>query len=458
MRVARHIDGLHVARVKARVEHAGAHRGGRGVEVLHLLGHVAHVAHGLGQLHGLFHGGPGVRANKVGHHVLLKARRARGFLKASAKRVVDGSRRLAHGGKHRVAHMLGRQAQLARDMVADKLVQELVRFVGQCVVKAHAASHKDLLDAGQLSQVTQQIGVGVLLNHHVAAQLGPHAALVRAHAVLCLLVTGRAPKVCGRPAHVGDVALEVGVMRQGAGLFHDRVVASHLHNAPLVVRDGAKTALAKAAAVSRDGEAHLVKVKGRHAARLVVVGVPGAGIGQLVDGVQLGRGQGCRGRVLHNVEVVGLIGLDQAMCRDRVHVLVLHGKALRVVLTVFSQLLERGEKLVVIHLAQVLGLIDRARDPAHLVDRQTRVQRLCHLDDGLLAHAVEEKVGARVHQNRALKAVRPVVVVGQAPKARLDAAQDNGGVLKCPANEVRVDNDGAVGARTHVAAWRVEVL
>ena len=247
-------------------------------------------------------------------------------------------------------------------------------------------------------------------------------------------------------------------MRQGAGLFHDRVVASHLHNAPLVVRDGAKTALAKAAAVSRDGEAHLVKVKGRHAARLVVVGVPGAGVGQLVDGVQLGRGQGRRGRVLHNVEVVGLIRLDQAMRRDRVHVLVLHGKALRVVLTVFSQLLERGEKLVVIHLAQVLGLIDRARDPAHLIDRQARVQRLCHLDDGLLAHAVEEKVGARVHQNRALKAVRPVVVVGQAPKARLDAAQDNGGVLKCPANEVRVDHDGAVGARTHVAAWRVEVL
>ena len=56
VRVARHVDRLHGARVHAGVVHAGRHGGRRRVEVLHLLGHVAHVAHGLGKVHGFLHG------------------------------------------------------------------------------------------------------------------------------------------------------------------------------------------------------------------------------------------------------------------------------------------------------------------------------------------------------------------------------------------------------------------
>ena len=55
VRVARHIDRLHGARVHAGVVHARRHGGRRGVEVLHLFGHVAHVAHGLGKVHGFLH-------------------------------------------------------------------------------------------------------------------------------------------------------------------------------------------------------------------------------------------------------------------------------------------------------------------------------------------------------------------------------------------------------------------
>ena len=56
VRVARHVDRLHGTRIHAGVVHARRHGGRGGVEVLHLLGHVAHVAHGLGKVHGFLHG------------------------------------------------------------------------------------------------------------------------------------------------------------------------------------------------------------------------------------------------------------------------------------------------------------------------------------------------------------------------------------------------------------------
>ena len=60
VRVACHIDRLHGAWVHAGVVHAGRHGGRRGVEVLHLLGHIAHVAHGLGKVHSFLHGRAGM--------------------------------------------------------------------------------------------------------------------------------------------------------------------------------------------------------------------------------------------------------------------------------------------------------------------------------------------------------------------------------------------------------------
>ena len=64
----------------------------------------------------------------------------------------------------------------------------------------------------------------------------------------------------------------------------------------------------------------------------------------------------------------------------------------------------------------------------------------------MLAHAVDEDVGARVEQYRALELVLPVVVVSQAAQACLDAADDDGSVLERLTDEVAVDRDGTIGA------------
>ena len=75
----------------------------------------------------------------------------------------------------------------------------------------------------------------------------------------------------------------------------------------------------------------------------------------------------------------------------------------------------------------------------------------------MLAHAVDQKVRAGVEKDGALEFIRPVIVVGQAAQARLDASDDEGRVLVGAADQVAVDRDRVVGARARDAAGGVGV-
>lgn len=133
------------------------------------------------------------------------------------------------------------------------------------------------------------------------------------------------------------------------------------------------------------------------------------------------------------------------MAGDGVHILLLHVKAARVVELVGGKIVPAGQQVVVVDLVERVGAVDGAVDIGNLVDGQSRVERVGDLDNRVLAHAVDEDVGARVEQHRALELVLPVVVVGQATQACLDATDNDGGVLKRLADEVAVDRDGAIG-------------
>ena len=55
MGVRRHIDLFHGPGIQPRIVHASRDRGGRRVEILHLLRHVPQVSQVFRQLHGLLH-------------------------------------------------------------------------------------------------------------------------------------------------------------------------------------------------------------------------------------------------------------------------------------------------------------------------------------------------------------------------------------------------------------------
>lgn len=184
--------------------------------------------------------------------------------------------------------------------------------------------------------------------------------------------------------------------------------------------------------------------------------MPIAGVGKLGHLVHLVGGERRRWRVLHHIDAVG-IGLYQAMAGDGVHILLLHVKAARVVELVGGKVVPAGQQVVVVDLVERTRAVDGAVDIGDLVDGQSRVERVGDLDNRVLAHAVDEDVGARVEQYRALELVLPVVVVGQTAQARLDAADDDGGILKRLTDEVAVDRDGTIGTAPLLATRGIGV-
>ena len=117
-------DGRHVARVDAGIVHAGRERAGRGVEVLHLLGLVPCGVQEFRKLHRVFERAAGMRRHEVGHKVLLAAV----FLVHGAVLVPELFKHVEVGLAHVVQHarhaVLGRDLELAGDVILDKLGQK----------------------------------------------------------------------------------------------------------------------------------------------------------------------------------------------------------------------------------------------------------------------------------------------------------------------------------------------
>ena len=102
--------------------------------------------------------------------------------------------------------------------------------------------------------------------------------------------------------------------------------------------------------------------------------------------------------------------------------------------------------------------VHRAVDEGEVGDGKTRGQGIGDLHDGALPHAVGHKVGPGIHEDGSLQRVRPVVVVGQAPQAGLDAPQDDGRLLEGAADEVGIDHGRVVRAPARFAARAVGVF
>ena len=269
--------------------------------------------------------------------------------------------RLAHHAEHGVGNVLGRHAQLSAHMVLAQLAHERLALVavGQHVIEAYARAHEHLLHARQFAQLAQKLQVVRMVGVQLAARLRRQAMLVAAGAAAQLRIARRLAIIRRGAAHVVDVALELRVGDHLLRLFHDGLMASHLHDTPLMERQRAKRALAEASAIAGQAELHLAD--GRDTAGFLVHGMVGTRIRQAVYGIHFRGGQRLARRVLHHELMVG-IRFHQAFSRERVAVAVLHVEAARILEVILLHAVERGQQLVIVHVLKRFRAIHRAVD------------------------------------------------------------------------------------------------
>ena len=456
MRRLGNVDRLHRARVDAGVVHARADRAGGGVKILHLLGLAAAAVEILREGHGIGERAAGVRAHEVRHDVLFLIILVVELTVFVHEALVRADVGLAHIVEHGVDAVLGRDLELAGDVVAHEFAEERVVIVAEHVVIADAAAYEHLLHAGDLAQLAQQGEVVRVVGVNIRARRRREAQPVRAHAALQLLAARRVAEVCRRAADIGYVPLPERVVRHGLDLADDARVAAARDHAALVECQCAETAPAEAAAVVDHAKAHLLDCG--HAAKRLVHGVPLAGIGQLGHAVELLRVERHGGRV--DDQIAPLARLDHGAAADGVVLGVFGARGLGIEALIIAHVLERRERDVVkfAH-GGVTRDVARSGDVRHRAHGLLFLQPVSDLDRRGLAHAVDQQVGRGVEEDGAADGIVPVIVVGEAAQARLERAEDDRHVgAEGLARAVAVDDGRAVGPAAGALAGGVKIL
>ena len=209
-----------------------------------------------------------MRGHEVGHDVLLLGKARVHFFILFHEALVHVDVRLAHVVENAVDAVLGRDLELAGDVVFHKLGEEIVVFILEHVVIADARAHEDLFYARYLPQLAQQGEIVRVIGIEIRAGRRRKASPVGAHAAFGLLFARMVSEICRGAADIIYVALEVGEFRQRRDLAYDAFVAAACDHSALMEGQGAEAASAEAAAVVDDRELDLLD-GGNAAERLV---------------------------------------------------------------------------------------------------------------------------------------------------------------------------------------------
>ena len=449
MRIFHHKDRLHGQRIQPRVIHARRHRTGRRIEILHLIRPHMLFMQILGQHNRVLQRTARVGRHEVGHEILLTAGTFIDFFVCADKFLIDLILRLAHEREYIRRHVLGCHAELPGDMMLADLAHKSLIRVEHHVVEADAGSDKHFFHFWQLPNRPKYIEIFPVVSNQVGAGFRVETLSVFAGTDFQLLFAGRRSEIGSRTADVVDVAFEFGVVSHLHGLLDDRSLASRLHDPPLMKSEGAEITAAVASAVGRNTE--LDFLDGGDAACIFIHRMVGPHVGQRVNVVHLQHRKRLRGRILDNIQGT-VVDLIEDFGLERVRILILDPKALRVRAPVTFYLLIIRQAYRVVDPFRVAGLIDSPRDEGDVTDTKTRGERVRDLDDAVLSHTVGNKVCSGIEQNRPADRIRPVIVVGKATKRCLQASEDDRCLLVYLSDEVAVHDDRAIRPLSHDSA------
>ncbi len=138
-------------RVAAAVVHGGGQRHRAGKERLHLIGAKAVSFQPQRKIQHVLVGGAGMGGDEVGDQILLLASLFRELVEQGLKPVVRAEARFHHLGQRPGLGVLGRDLEIAADVVGDQLA-DVSRIADRQIV-AQAGRDQDFFDARQLSRL-----------------------------------------------------------------------------------------------------------------------------------------------------------------------------------------------------------------------------------------------------------------------------------------------------------------
>ena len=164
----------------------------------------------------------------------------------------------------------------------------------------------------------------------------------------------------------------------------------------------------------------------------------------------------CR-RILDNI-AFGSIGFCHWSGTERVCILILYGKTVRIGFLVFFYFLIGRKNDRIINSGQIFAFKNSSGDISQFLHRKPAVESFCNLQNGVLSHSIRDHIRSGIQQNTVFDFIIPVIVVSQTSEARLDPAQNNRRFLIGLTDQVAVDDHGTVRTQTHLSTRRIGIL
>jgi len=343
----------------------------------------------------------------------------------------------AHEFQHLGGHVLGRDLQLAGDVVGSQAFGvAAARFlIEDYHVVAYARSNEHPFHAGYRPQPLEQGDLPAVVQRQRGTGPRPKAFPVFAGALFQLFRTFDTVHVRRRAADVVDDAVETRPSSDALGLADQGVLATGDDRPALMDGDGTEGAFTVAAAVA--GERVLNGVQGLNDAVLGIVRMDGVLVIQFVNAVQFRLGQQPGRRVLNQQAVA--MSLVKAFGCQGIAVLVEETEGAAELAGIVGTVFE-GRHLKIACRGLMIGIAESADTVPVPPVPQTGGQ----LQIGQFRHAVGDSVCLGIEQHAPADLVRPVVVMRYPPETRLDAAENNQFSFAVAANKVRVGDAGPV--------------
>ena len=280
----------------------GSRRGHRaGVKGLHLVGAETVFLQPHRQMHHVFIARAGVGCDEVRNQILLLASLSAVLVKHLFEAVVAADAWLHHHRQRTAFGVLGRDLQIATDMVRHQLFHILGAFDREVV--AQARTNEDFFHATQGARFAVELNQRRVAGVQVLANAGEHAARFTARGFDLWCFAADAVHISGGAAEVADHTGEAwNFVAYVFNLTKYRFFTAALNNAAFVLGDRTKRATAKTAAHDVDAEANHLPRRNFcfaivTALRVRIHRVRAACIRQVKHMVHLGGGQRNRRRV-----------------------------------------------------------------------------------------------------------------------------------------------------------------